>query len=187
MNAIDDYLAGQPEPQRTTLAALRTTIAALLPRAEESIAYGAPAWKADGTSVAGFAGFAKHCAYLPFSGAVTESLAPELTAYTITKGSVTFATDRPLPKTVVERLVAARLAELSMVPDAKGVARDFHPDGGLKAKGRLKDGELHGDWSWWRKDGSLLRTGSFDGGRQVGTWTTYDGVGDPVTVKDFGR
>ena len=29
MNAIDDYLAGQPEPQRTTLAALRSTIAAL--------------------------------------------------------------------------------------------------------------------------------------------------------------
>ena len=52
MNAIDDYLAAQPEPQRTTLAALRTTIAALLPRAEESIAYGAPAWKVDGgTSV----------------------------------------------------------------------------------------------------------------------------------------
>ena len=77
MNAIDDYLAGQPEPQRSTLAALRSTIAALLPRAEESIAYGAPAWKVDGTAVAGFAGFAKHCAYLPFSGAVTETLAEE--------------------------------------------------------------------------------------------------------------
>ncbi len=185
MNAIDDYLAGQPEPQRTTLAALRSTIAALLPRAEESIAYGAPAWKIEGTSVAGFAGFAKHCAYLPFSGAVTETLADELAAYTITKGSVTFAVDRPLPKAVVKKLVAARLAEVRMVPDKKGVARDLYPDGGLKAQGRMKDGELHGAWSWWRKDGTLMRTGSFDRGRQVGTWTTYDATGAEVSSKQL--
>lgn len=183
MNAIDDYLAGQPEPQRTTLTTLRATVAALLPRAEESIAYGAPAWKVDGTSVAGFAGFAKHCAYLPFSGAVTETLSDELSAYTITKGSVTFPVDAPLPKAVVKKLVAARLAEIRMVPDAKGVARDLFPDGGLKAKGRMKDGELHGAWSWWRKDGTLLRTGSFDRGRQVGTWTTYDATGAEVSSR----
>jgi len=185
MTAIDDYLAAQPEPQRTTLAALRTTIAALLPRAEESIAYGAPAWKVDGTSVAGFASFAKHCAYLPFSGAVTETLADQLSAYTITKGSVTFPVDAPLPKAVVKKLVAARLAEISMVPDKKGAVRDFYPDGGLKAAGRMKDGELHGAWSWWRKDGSLMRTGSFDSGRQTGTWTTYDASGAVVTRKEL--
>lgn len=177
MNAIDDYLAGQPEPQRSTLAALRSTIAALLPRAEESIAYGAPAWKVDGTAVAGFAGFAKHCAYLPFSGAVTETLADQLSAYTITKGSVTFPVDRPMPKPVVKKLVAARLAEISMVPDTKGVVRDLYADGGLKARGRMKAGEPHGDWSWWRKDGTLLRTGTFDKGRQTGTWSTYDREG----------
>ena len=177
MNAIDDYLAGQPEPQRSTLAALRSTIAALLPRAEESIAYGAPAWKIDGTAVAGFAGFAKHCAYLPFSGAVTETLADQLSAYTITKGSVTFPVDRPMPKPVVKKLVAARLAEISMVPDTKGVVRDLYADGGLKARGRMKGGEPHGDWSWWRKDGTLLRTGTFDKGRQTGTWSTYDREG----------
>jgi uncharacterized protein YdhG (YjbR/CyaY superfamily) len=185
MNAIDDYLAAQPEPQRTTLTALRATIASLLPRAEESIAYGAPAWKADGTSVAGFAAFAKHCAYLPFSGAVTETLGDELAAYTVTKGSVTFPADKALPKAVVTKLVGARLAEISMVPDKKGGVRDFYPDGGLKAAGRMKDGALHGAWSWWRKDGSLMRTGSFDGGRQVGTWTTYDAAGAVVTAKEL--
>ncbi|MFN8149209.1 MAG: DUF1801 domain-containing protein [Candidatus Nanopelagicales bacterium] len=181
MNAVDDYLAAQPEPQRQTLAALRSTIASLLPRAEESIAYGAPAWKVDGTAVAGFAGFAKHCAYLPFSGSVTETLAEELSAYTITKGSVTFPVDASLPKGVVKKLVAARLAEIRMVPDTKGVARDLFPDGGLKAKGRMKDGEPHGAWSWWRKDGTLMRTGSFDRGRRVGTWTTYDATGAEVS------
>ena len=186
MSAIDDYLADTPEPQRSTLAALRATIGSLLPRAEESIAYGAPAWKADGTSVAGFAAFATHCAYLPYSGSVTAALADELSAYTVSKGSVAFPNDRPLPKAVVRKLVAARLDELSMVPDAKGVVRDFHPDGGLRARGRMKDGEPHGAWTWWRKDGTLERTGTYAGGREVGTWTTYDRAGDPVKVRDLG-
>lgn len=185
MNAIDDYLAGQPEPQRTTLTTLRATVAALLPRAEESIAYGAPAWKVDGTSVAGFAGFAKHCAYLPFSGAVTETLSDELSAYTITKGSVTFPVDAPLPKPVVRKLVLARLAEVSMAPDPKGVVRDFYADGGLKAKGRMKDGEPHGDWTWWRKDGTVMRTGAFDRGRRTGTWTTFGRDGGRVKDTRF--
>ena len=69
--------------------------------------------------------------------------------------------------------------------DTKGVARDLFPDGGLKAKGRMKDGELHGAWSWWRKDGTLMRTGSFDRGRQVGTWTTYDATGAEVSSKQL--
>ena len=187
MNAIDDYLADKAEPQRSTLTELRATIGALLPRAEESIAYGAPAWKVDGTSVAGFAAFAKHCAYLPYSGSVTEGLAAELSAYTVSKGSVAFPSDRPLPKPLVKKLVAARLAELSMVPDTKGAVRDFYPDGGLKARGRMSGGELHSAWTWWRKDGTVMRTGSFDHGRQVGTWTTYDRAGDPLKDTDFGR
>ena len=180
MNAIDDYLAGQPEPQRATLTALRATIAALLPRAEESIAYGAPAWKVDGTAWPGSPGFAKHCAYLPFSGAVTETLARRARGVHDHQGvgHLRRRTARCRRRSSSGSWPPGS-PSCSMVPDAKGVARDFYPDGGLKAKGRIKDGELHGDWSWWRKDGSLLRTGSFDRGRQVGTWTTYDASGIP--------
>jgi uncharacterized protein YdhG (YjbR/CyaY superfamily) len=187
MNAVDEYLAAQPEPQRRTLATMRTTIASLLPRAEEALAYGMPAWQVDGASVAGFGGARNHCVFAPFSGAVTERLASELAAYDVTKGTVRFDVARPLPKPVVRKLIDARLAELAMTPDARGIARDFYADGGLKAKGRIKDGELHGGWLWWRRDGSLLRSGSFDRGRQVGEWTTYDRASMPVKATDFGR
>jgi len=47
-------------------------------------------------------------------------------------------------------------------------------------------GGLHGRWQWWRKDGSLLRSGSFDRGRQVGEWTTYDRESKPVKITQFG-
>lgn len=188
MSEIDDYIARQPEPQRLRLAEAASAIRALLPRAEEGIAYGMPAWKVDGgIAVAGVVSAKNHWAYAPFSGRVTEALGDALSGYEVTKGTVKVGADASLPKALLKKLLAARFAEISMVPDSKGATRDFYPDGGLKAKGRMKDGELHGAWQWWRKDGTLLRSGTFDRGRQVGEWTTYDVSGAPATVTDKGR
>lgn len=184
---IDAYIAQQPEPQRSSLTAMRALLGGLLPRAEEAMAYGAPAWTVDGTAVAGLSGSAKHWSYLPHSGSVVATLGETLSAYETSKGAIKVPAGETLKKPLVKKLVAARLAELQMVPDAKGKVRDFYPDGGLKAKGLMKDGELHGDWQWWRADGSLMRSGSFDRGRQVREWTTYDRRGVPVKVTDFGR
>jgi len=47
-------------------------------------------------------------------------------------------------------------------------------NGTIKYTGFLLDGVMHGAWSWYRTDGSLMRTGEFERGRQVGTWRTYD-------------
>lgn len=187
MDVIDDYIARQPEPQRQRLAEAAAAIRALLPRAVEGIAYGMPAWKVDGIGVAGVVAAKNHWAYAPFSGSVTETLAAQLAGYEVTKGTVKLAPDASLPKPLLKKLIAARLAEVAMVPDSAGKARDVYPDGGLKAKGGMKDGELHGAWQWWRQDGSLLRTGTFDRGRQVREWTTYDRAGIAVKVTDFGR
>ncbi len=62
------------------------------------------------------------------------------------------------------------------------VGEERHRDGSLRARGPELDGEPHGYWQWWRLDGSLLRSGSFDRGRQVGEWTTYDRQGRPYKV-----
>ncbi len=110
---IDDYVSSAPEPQRTTLTALRETIASLLPDAEQCISYGVPTFKVDGKGVAGFGYYAKHCAYFPMSGAITSALAAELAAYATSKGSVRFPVDEPLPVGLVRRLVRARQAELA--------------------------------------------------------------------------
>ena len=44
---------------------------------------------------------------------------------------------------------------------------DLHKDGSLKAKGTTRDGALDGYWEWFRKDGTLLRSGHFEMGRQA--------------------
>lgn len=41
---------------------------------------------------------------------------------------------------------------------------------------------LEGYWEWFRVDGTLLRSGHFAGGEQVGEWTTYDRAGRTYKV-----
>jgi len=110
---IDAYLSAVDEPKRSTLEALRRSIRAAVPEAEEGISYGMPAFRVDGKVVAGFAAFKNHLAYLPHSGSVLAELAEELAGYERTSGSLHFAIDQPLPDDLVGRLVEAKLAQLA--------------------------------------------------------------------------
>ena len=105
---VDAYLEALDEPKRSTLTRLRRTLRRLLPGAEETIAYGAPAFKLGGRTVAGFAAFKYHLSYLPHSGSVFPELADELTGYRYSSGALRFPADDPLPDDLVEKLVAVR-------------------------------------------------------------------------------
>lgn len=61
----------------------------------------------------------------------------------------------------------------------------LHKDGSVWARGQTLAGVPIGYWEWFRVDGTLMRTGHFEQGRQVGEWTTYDKHGRvyKVTVK----
>jgi uncharacterized protein YdhG (YjbR/CyaY superfamily) len=109
---IDAYLRGLKEPKRQTLQELRRTILEILPDAEQVISYRVPAFRVGGKTVAGFAAFKDHLSYLPFSGSVLGQLAEELDGYTTTKSALHFPIDRPLPKTLVRKLIRTRLAEI---------------------------------------------------------------------------
>jgi uncharacterized protein YdhG (YjbR/CyaY superfamily) len=106
---IDEYLHAVDEPKRATLQALRHTILEIVPEAEQVISYRIPAFRVQGKVVAGFAAFKDHLSYLPFSGSVLGQLGDELRGYTMTKSALHFPVDRPLPKTLVKKLIAVRL------------------------------------------------------------------------------
>lgn len=110
--AIDQYLRALEEPKRSTLEALRSTILNIVPDAEQIISYGLPAFRLRGATVAGFAAFKAHLSYLPFSGSVLKQLEGELAGYTMTKSSLHFPIDRPLPPALVRKLLELRLAEI---------------------------------------------------------------------------
>jgi uncharacterized protein YdhG (YjbR/CyaY superfamily) len=108
---IDQYLAGVPEPARTTLNKLRATIRSAAPaEATEIITYGIPAFKYKG-SLVGFAAFSKHCSFFPMNSALIKTFARELGGYQTSKGTVRFPLDKPLPAALLKKLVRARVAE----------------------------------------------------------------------------
>jgi len=176
--AFAEYLAAQPEPQRRTLEVVAERLRRLLPDAEACISYGMPGFRVDGTVLAGFAGFVHHCSYFPHSGDTVGRLAAaDLDGYEWDAGTLRFPNDRPLPVALLRKLVAARVEVENAQPPKKNVARRFYDNGRLAHKGRLRAGEMHGEWSFWRRDGSLMRTGSFTDGVQTGVWRTFDRTG----------
>jgi uncharacterized protein YdhG (YjbR/CyaY superfamily) len=110
---IDDYLANLDEPKRTTLQQLRRTIQSIVPEAEEGISYGMPAFRLDGKVIAGFAAFKNHLSYLPHSGSVLAELADDVAGYVTSKGALQFSIDKPLPKTLVKKLIAVRRRDIA--------------------------------------------------------------------------
>jgi uncharacterized protein YdhG (YjbR/CyaY superfamily) len=107
---VEDYLSGTPEPARGMLKKLRATIRAVVPReATEVISYRIPAFKYKGMLV-WYAAFAKHCSLFPGSS-VIEAFEDELKGYTISKGTVQFPLDKPLPTALVKKMVKAKIAE----------------------------------------------------------------------------
>jgi uncharacterized protein YdhG (YjbR/CyaY superfamily) len=110
---IDEYLAGVPADRRRALSALRAMIHAALPGVEECISYAMPAFRHEGRVVAGFLSTSTGCSYFPFSGTTLATLAGDLGAYSQTKSPLHFEPARPLSKTVVKKLLKARIAELS--------------------------------------------------------------------------
>jgi uncharacterized protein YdhG (YjbR/CyaY superfamily) len=111
MSKIDDYLATVTGDRRTALVRLRKTIRTIVPRAEECISYGMPAFRLDGKIVAGFQATAKGCSYYPFSGTTLQTLAGDLQRFSKTKSALHFSPDEPLPAALVRKLIKARIDE----------------------------------------------------------------------------
>lgn len=108
---IDQYLAGVPEPARGTLQKVRDVIRSAVPSdAIEAISYGIPTFKYKGNLVA-FAAFKKHCSFFPMSYAVIAAFKKDLEEFTVSKGTIRFPLDRPLPAPLLEKMVKARIAE----------------------------------------------------------------------------
>jgi uncharacterized protein YdhG (YjbR/CyaY superfamily) len=108
---VDHYLAGVPEPARGTLSKIRSTIRSVVPpETTEAISYQIPTFKYKGSLVA-FAAFSNHCSLFPMNSSLIVAFKDELKGYETSKGTIRFPVDKPLPATLVKKLVKARIAE----------------------------------------------------------------------------
>ncbi len=108
---VDQYLGRVPEPARSTLTQIREAIRSAVPaEATEVISYRIPAFKYKKVLV-WYAAFRNHCSLFP-TGAVLEQFKDELRGYELSKGTIQFPIDKPLPAALVKRMVKARLAQV---------------------------------------------------------------------------
>ena len=107
---IDEYLAALSHDKRAALERRRNIIRAAAPGVEECISYQLPAFRLNGRWLVWIGAAANHCAMYGVGGAHAD----ELKAYdTSGKGTIRFPVDKPLPATLVRKLVKARMAKVA--------------------------------------------------------------------------
>ncbi|MGO8815651.1 MAG: iron chaperone [Terriglobia bacterium] len=108
---VDEYLASVPEPARGTLNQIRAAIRSAVPaEATETLSYRIPAFKYKGVLV-WFAAFRNHCSFFP-TAKVIDAFKDELNGYSLSKGTIQFPTDKPLPAALVRKMVRMRVAQV---------------------------------------------------------------------------
>ena len=110
--SVDDYLAGIPEDARAALAGVRAVLQRAAPDGVETISYGMPTVKLGGKMLLSYAAFAKHCSLFPASGDVMAALGDELAPYFVEKATLRFPPSAPIPRDLLERVIAVRVAEV---------------------------------------------------------------------------
>jgi len=127
---VEEYLANVPDEFREALERLRKTIRAAAPNADEVLSYRIPAFRQNGILVY-YAAFKDHCSFFPGSTAARLKFAVELKPFRAGKGTFQFTLQRPIPATLVKRIVRARLAENRSLASKKrasaGRPSDRHP------------------------------------------------------------
>lgn len=112
MGSIDDALTALPSPARGALQHVVDVGRRVAPDAVDGVSYGVPALRLDDKPLLGVQSAARHLSVIPFSPAAIDVVRADLGGFSVSKGTVRFTADQPVPDDVLERLVRARVAEI---------------------------------------------------------------------------
>ncbi len=117
---IDGYLASQPPEARAKLALVRAAIHRAAPEAAEAISYQIPAFRLAGRVFIFFAGWRNHYSIYPVGDALLDAFGAELASYEISKGTIRFPLDEPVPEDLIFRIARFKAQEtLQRAPKKK--------------------------------------------------------------------
>lgn len=114
---VDDYISRFPPDIAAILQKVRETIRTAAPEAEEAIKYQLPTFVYNGNLVH-FGGFKTHVGFYPTPSGIN-AFKKELSKYKGAKGSVQFPIDKPIPYSLIAKIVKYRLKENSRKPPRK--------------------------------------------------------------------
>lgn len=192
LEQVEALLGAFPEAQADALRVTRQRLHELLPTAVEDMSWGmptlrigAPGSNRPGIIAVSLLGFTEHNSLFPGPEAIA-LMGDKLDGFTVTKGTIHFDRDRPCTKAFLKHLVAACVTAINgRYPKKSGQFLEFYPNGVVKAQGTFKGDEMHGPWTFYRTDGTRLRSGRFANGVQTGKWVTYDASGEPYKTTHF--
>ncbi len=110
MATVEEYFGDVGEAEKAEHERVKKIVKEVVPEAEESISYGIPTFKYKGKSILFFGVFKDHLSIFP--GAAVR-LKDELKGYKMSKGTIQFTTDKPLPEAVIKEILLARLKAVS--------------------------------------------------------------------------
>ena len=110
--SIDQYIKAQPEKDQSALEKVRQIIIAAVPKAEEVISYNMPAFRLNGM-LAGFLNCKDHIGLYPWNSKTVKQFSEELKGYKTTPGSIHLPKSKPLPKTLIKKIIKSRVKENS--------------------------------------------------------------------------
>ncbi len=111
MSVVDDYLSKLSEPEKAALERVRQIVHTMVPEAEEYISYGMPAFKYKGKYLVGFCEFKAHLSLFPTSGPI-EALKEKLKGFKVSKGTIQFTLEHPLPESLIKDIILHRVADI---------------------------------------------------------------------------
>lgn len=121
VSTVEEYLAAVPPEVRAALQAIRTQVKKLVPHATEKISYGMPTFFTH-RALVGYAAHKEHCSFYPWSGETLKNFSKELSGFETSAGTVRFTVDKPIPASLIKKIVLARLlehAEKDSTPSSK--------------------------------------------------------------------
>ena len=110
MSFVDEYLAKIPEAEKAELERVRELVHATVPDAEEVKTYGMPGFKYKGKYLVSFAVFKNHLSLFP--GALPNDVLSKLEKVTVSKGTIRFTVEHPIPEEVIQQLLIRRVAAI---------------------------------------------------------------------------
>jgi uncharacterized protein YdhG (YjbR/CyaY superfamily) len=112
VSSFDEYLASVPEPEKAALERIRRFVHRVVPDAEEGTSYGMPAFRCRQRPLLGFRVSKNHLSVVPFSPEAIDAARETLAGFDLSKGTVRFTPDKPVPEAALEQLLRRRLLEI---------------------------------------------------------------------------
>lgn len=116
---VNEYLNKLPNDQRAVLEKIRQTIKAFSPEITELISYSIPSFKYKGRQFVAFAAYPSHINFLIMSYPIMETFKSDLKRFETDKATIRFTVEKPMPVTLLKKLIRARMAEIDISASRK--------------------------------------------------------------------